>query len=81
MDFKEAKWDKKYNQNIYVKKINDEKGNIYGFYMVRMTQNGLDGKYIISPLVIMSDFKMQELNNYSRLKEYIDYFDEKKINS
>lgn len=75
MNFTESKWNNKYARNMFVKKINDKTGNIFGFYVVRMTQNAIDGKYIISPLIIMSDFKIQEIDNYKKIKEYIDYFD------
>lgn len=63
------------DEEYFVRPLKDAMGNIYAFYTLTVHQNNLNGKYVMTPYIIMSDFNYQKgsipiLDNYK--KEYDD---------
>lgn len=64
-------------EEYFVRPLKDGNGNIFAFYTLTLYQSGLNGKYIITPYMIMSDFNYPKgsipiFDNYK--KEYDDMF-------
>ncbi len=63
LGFEEYTWNRRFNYKVLIKPLYDTHGNVAAFYTLRLAQNGIDGKYRIAPLIIMSDFRYDPNEN------------------
>lgn len=48
------------NEEIYVRPLKDNNGNIFAFYTLTLYQNKVDNRFSVTPYIIMSDFKYEK---------------------
>lgn len=66
LGFEEYTWNKRFNYKVLIKPLYNTRGCVAAFYTLRLAQNGIDGKYRIAPLIIMSDFQYDPNENSSK---------------
>lgn len=63
LGFEKYTWNRRFNYEVLTKPLYNTHGDVAAFYTLRITQNNIDQKYRIAPLIIMSDFRYDPKEN------------------
>lgn len=65
LGFEKYGWNRRFDYEVLTKPLYNTPGNVAAFYTLRISQNNVDQRYRIAPLIIMSDFRYDQNENLS----------------
>ena len=65
LGFEKYEWNRRFDYEVLTKPLYNTTGNVAAFYTLRISQNNVDQRYRIAPLIIMSDFRYDQNENMS----------------
>lgn len=65
LGFEKYEWNRRFDYEVLTKPLYNTHGGVAAFYTLRISQNNVDQRYRIAPLIIMSDFCCGQNENMS----------------